>query len=426
MWLRVGVVGVLLLSLSACDGGTAGSDGGTTAETRTVTGLGMCSVALPGYYYVGAALPITGPLPVGEGMEQAILTALTNINANGGIDGHPVGLVTCDSACDGTAAQAALTELANTSLVSGVVGCGCSGATIPASEIAIAQGIVMVSPSATSPAITDIADDGWLNRTVPSDALQGKIMAAIANREGLTDVFVINRDDPYGNGLRGVFIENFTFLGGTADFITYDEEAPGFADTVIAAAEADAPGGVFMISFTTDGAAIAQTAVSRSYDPGIWMFPDGLRDTSFIEAVGNDAFLEGARGTIPASPTGANFATFTTRYRELYAEDPGPFGANAYDAAMLIAMAMALGDPENRTAVRDNLRNTSTGAVVNPEQWDAFLAARSAGTVNYEGASGPVDLDENGEPVSNVEEWTIRSGAIETAGCWQPDATPCP
>ncbi|MCB9593406.1 MAG: ABC transporter substrate-binding protein [Sandaracinaceae bacterium] len=422
---------VLLLG-TGCDGGGGGSDAGTardaggTPTTRMVTGLTSCSVALPGYYYLGAALPITGPLPVGEGMEKAILTALTNINDNGGIDGHSVGLVTCDSACDGTAARAALTELAGAELVSGVVGCGCSGATIPASEVAIAQGIVMISPSATSPAITDIVDDGWLNRTAPSDALQGKIMAAIANREGLTDVFVINRDDPYGNGLRDVFIENFEFLGGTTDFVTYSEDTAGFADTVIAAAEADGAPGVFMISFTTDGAAIAQTAISRGFDPGVWMFPDGLRDNSFVEAVGNDAFLEGAFGTIPASPTGANFATFSARFTELWGEGPGPFGANAYDAAMLIAISMALGDPENRTSVRDNLRNTSTGTVVNPEQWDVFLGAASAGMVNYEGAAGPVDLDENGEPVSNVEEWTITSGAIQTAGCWTPDATPCP
>ncbi len=426
MKVRASVLGVWVALLWACDGGGSGTDGGTPDETRMVTGLSMCSVALPGYYYLGASLPVTGPLPVGEGMEQAIVTALRNINANGGIDGRSVGLVSCNSACDGTRAVAALTELANASPISGVVGCACSGETIPASAVAIAEGIVMVSPSSTSPAITDLDDQGWVNRTAPSDALQGKIMAAIAEREGLTNVFVLNRDDPYGNGLRAVFIESLELLGGSADFLAYDGEAPGFADAAITAAAAGSPDGVFMISFTTDGAALAQTAISRAFDPGAWMFPDGLRDASFVEAVGDDAFLEGALGTIPASPTGANFATFTARYMELWAEEPGPFGANAYDAAMLIAIAMALGDPEDRTSVRDNLRNTSTGTVVNPEQWDVFLGAASAGMVNYEGAAGPVDLDEFGDPVSSVEEWTIRAGAIETVGCWTPDATPCP
>lgn len=426
MMVRASVLCVWVALASACDGGGSGTDGGTPSETRMVSGLSTCRVALPGYHYLGASLPVTGPLPVGEGMEQAILTALTNINANGGIDGRSVGLVTCDSACDGTRAVAALTELANASPISGVVGCGCSGETIPASAIAIEEGLVMVSPSSTSPAITDLADEGWINRTAPSDALQGKIMAAIADREGLTNVFVLNRDDPYGNGLRSVFIENFEFLGGSADFLAYDEEAPGFADSAMTAAAAATPDGVFMISFTTDGAALAQTAISRAFDPRAWMFPDGLRDTSFVEAVGDDAFLEGALGTIPASPTGANFATFTARYTALWGEAPGPFGANAYDAAMLITIAMALGEADDRVSVRDNLRNTSTGTVVNPEQWDVFLGAASAGMVNYEGAAGPVDLDANGDTVSNVEEWTIRAGAFETVGCWTPDATPCP
>lgn len=418
----------LIASLAAgCDDGDGGDSDGGAPTTREVTGLSACSVALPGYYYIGAAVPITGPLPVGESMEQAVLQALTNINANGGVDGRPVGLVTCDSACDATTATAALRELAGIDLVSGVIGPACSGATIPASAVAISEGITIVSPSATSPAITDLADDGWVNRTVPSDSLQGKIMAAIADREGLTNVFVANRDDPYGNGLRSAFIENFELLGGSATFEAYDPDAPALADAVIVAGEAAAPDGVFLIAFTTDGAAILQTAISRGFDPGPWMFPDGLRDPSFITSVGNDGFLEGQFGTIPASPTGADFMAFLTRYQELYAEAPGPFGANAYDAAMLLAIAMALSsDPEDRTQVRDNLGNTSTGAVVGPEQWDVFVGAMAAGMVNYEGAAGAVDLDENGEPVSDVEEWTITSGSFETVGCWTPDATPCP
>jgi len=122
-----------------------------------------------------------------------------------------------------------------------------------------------------------------------------------------------------------------------------------------------------------------------------------------------------------------NSMTFAARYRELYGEAPGPFGGNAYDAAMILAMAMAMApDPEDRVAVRDNVANVSAGDVVNVESWSDFLAVRAAGTVNYEGAAGSMDLDEFGEPSSDVEEWTITSGSFESVGCWTPDASPCP
>ncbi len=413
------------LLVAVCGCGDSGPD--PADETRPVEGLSSCSVSLDGYYYIAAALPFTGPLPVGESMEDAVLQALDEINEAGGIDGRPVGLVTCDSMCDAATARGALTELAGALEISGVVGAACSGATIPASEIAITEGIVMISPSATSPAITGIADDGWLNRTAPSDALQGRIVSAIAQREGLSNVFVINRDDPYGNGLREVFTADFTAGGGTTDFFTYDEETPGFADAAVSAAVAAAPDAVFMISFTTDGAAIAQTMVTDGFDPGRLLFPDGLRDVSFIETVADDAFLEGALGTIPASPTGTDFNTFLDRYRTNYGEDPGPFAANSYDAAYLLAIAMALSDdPEDRVQVRDNLQRTSSGTEVHPQEWAQVLASLDAGMVNYQGASGPVDLDANGDPQSNVEEWTITAGMLETVGCWTPDATACP
>jgi ABC-type branched-subunit amino acid transport system substrate-binding protein len=400
-------------------------------DAREVEGLTSCDVVEPGHYYIAALTTFTGPAILGESHERALLQALDDINANGGVDGRSVGLITCDSACDASTAQAAANEvLGATPPVSGILGPLCSGATVPVVEnVLTTNGIPTISPSASTPSLTDVEDDGWFFRTLPSDALQGVIINAIAQREGLQKVFVINRDDAYGNGLREVFLGEFDAAGGTSDFIAFDDESPDFAATAIQAAQAFEPEAVFIVGFPNDAAAIMQTAINESFDPAMgWLGPDGLRNDDFIANVGNDAYLEGMRGTIPASPTGPQFQTFADRYRELYGEDPGAFAVNIYDGAYLLAMAMELAeDPENRAQVQSELASSlDEGTDIGPESWaELQTAVEDASTVDYVGASGPVDFDENGDVVSNLEEWRITNGAFETVNCWTPEAELC-
>ncbi|MEM6533711.1 MAG: ABC transporter substrate-binding protein [Myxococcota bacterium] len=393
-----------------------------SGETRSVSGLSECRVEVEGFYYIGGLVPFTGPLSIGDTLVNGIRQSLADINANGGVNGRPLGLMTCDSGCDGTTASSNLSELlAASPTVSGVVGAACSGATLPmVQDVATPAGLTVISPASSSPALTTVDSAGVFFRTFPSDALQGQIVSAIAEREGLSSVFVINRDDAYGTGLRDVFISEFS---GTTGAFTYDDTSATFAADAINAAQAATPDGVFLIGFQTDGAAIFREAIDQSFSPTLWLGPDGLRNATFVETVANNGALEGMSGTIPAASTGATFDTFDTRYRELFGAAPESFTSNAYDATYVLAIAMELSaNPEDVAEVRSNVANVSSGTEIGPESWATLVSeiAGGATSVDYRGASGPVDFDSAGDVVAFTEEWEIQGGQFTPTACWTP------
>ena len=398
-----------------------------TGMLRKVDGLEICSLKIEGYYYVASPLPYEGAWAVGDQTEPGILIAIQEINAAGGVHGKPLGLVVCNTKGDGTVATQIMNELADTSTVSATTCCMRSAATIPAAEVASTRGLVMVAPGATSPAITDLADNGWVSRTAPSDAQQGVVDAALARREGWNKVFVPTLDDPWATGIQQVFIAEFTALGGEAVASVYSGTDANFAQTIIDEAMAYGPDAVFLARLEVDGAAIVRTAIDSGFTPSGWIFPDGLKTQGFVDAVANNQYLEGALGTVPAT-LGADWTVFRTTYQKFYpGVEPFSYAANAYDAIYLLAIAMELSDdPNDRTQVRDNLAKTKTGQEIHPGEWSKVLEHLADGSLNYEGASGAVDLDANGDVTANVEEWTIENGAIKSVGCLTIDATPCP
>ncbi len=419
----IALMSMLMLLVVAC----GGDDDDDDEDVREVTGLSDCTVAEEGYYYIAEMMPFTGSLGAfGPTLENAILQAAKDINDEGGIDGHSVGVISCDTGTDPTMATDAMAEIGAASPVGVVVGAAASSCTLGAADEAIAAGKVLVSPSSTSPAITDIADDDYVWRTCVSDAVQGVIASKIAQREGFGTVFVINRDDAYGNGLREAFTDDFTGAGGTVDYVTYDEQDVEYEQTVVDAAMAATPDAVFLISFVDDGAAILKNAANQAWDDPAWIIPDGPKDEELAEKVDDDAYLDGALGTSPAAPVGDDYDAFESDYVELWGESPNVFNSNGYDATFMAAIAMALsGDPDDGTAIRDALPNTSSGTVVRGGGWADVLDNLSAGEMNYEGASGDVNFDENGDVLSRIEEWTFQDGEIITVECWEPDGTTC-
>ena len=100
--------------------------------------------------------------------------------------------------------------------VAAIMGADCSGVTTAiANNVAVPNGVVMVSPSATSPALSTIEDNGYFFRTAPSDARQGEVLAEIVNEKGITDVAVTYTNNDYGKGFADAFAAAFEALGGT-------------------------------------------------------------------------------------------------------------------------------------------------------------------------------------------------------------------
>jgi branched-chain amino acid transport system substrate-binding protein len=415
--------GLLAVCLTA---GCGGDDEDRSSETREVTGLDRCTVKQKGYYYIAEYLPFSGSLSAyGTSGEKAILLAIDEINRAGGVHGRKLGLVACDEAGEATTGTAAAAEIAGLSPVSAAVGGISSAATIPASAEFVAAEKPLVVVAATSPAISDLADNGFIFRAALSDAFQGVVAAAIAKADGRSKVFVLHRNDAYGNGLAEVFMNSFVGSGREADDFAYSESVNGYETMAIEAAMAYNPDAVYVVSFNTDGAALLKKAASVGWTTPKWILCEVFKDPQIPTAVANNAYLTGQGGTAPLAPSGARFETFRSAFKSAYGEEPTLSAPQAYDATYLMAIAMALAaDPDQGAQIRDALSKTHGGQKVGPGQWEQILSMLGTGEIDYDGASGPVDFDAKGDVLSLVQQWRwSASGAVEHVGCWNPEGT---
>jgi branched-chain amino acid transport system substrate-binding protein len=398
-----------------------------------------CTTKIEGTsHYIGGLLPYTGPWAVGENFEKAIILAVEQINAKGGIDGQDLGLITCDTAGDQAQGTALMKTLGERTDMGGIIGPGRSVVAIGTSasdSAAMAEAVkankLMITPSATSPLITDLDDDDYIYRTTVSDAIQGKILAKIAEREGFKKVYVLQTaDDPYTQGIREVFMDTFeAATDQDAEYTAFTTETPNQLLTTVKTYGADA---ILLSMFADNGGAIIDEYASFNWGGNIpaLMGPDGLKSTDLVNKVTDKSVLDNLLGTAPAAPEGADYDLFKNAYKTKWSEDPFTFGAHAYDAAYLIAIAMTLADnPGDGEELKMEILNSQPGAAVpvfKPGQWDQILAELKAnGKVDYDGAAGSQDFDGNGDVLSNISEWTFSNGngTIAEVECWTADGT---
>ena len=416
----------IFLIVAGCGGSTGGHQ---ASGSRAVPGLHMCSVLTPGYYYIGVAFPYTGALAAfAKSLEQSAALAVDEINRSGGVHGHPVGLVRCDTRDEVVTSGDVIRELAHIPVVDGIVGPCASADTLSAAPEVIAAKKVMVSPSATSPKLTLLQDKGFVFRTAMSDDFQGAVMAIVAYEKGIRDVMIVFRNDDYGQGLSATFSKKFKELGGHSDSMAYNDVTFN-AGTVANAIQKRSPGAVLLISFVNDGASIIKAATNLGLHVR-WLLTDGIKDPSLVDKVGGPAPFKDSFGTAPFLPYGKEHDLFVHAYKTQWGEEPGSFGANTYDATYLVALAMELAkDPDDGTEVRNRMAsNTMSGPRVGPGGWSQVLKYVSDGktAINYDGASGPVDFDKHGDVMSDIELWGVDAqGHIVATGCRKPDGTVC-
>lgn len=432
LWDRISAVAVaaaLTVGVVGC-----GDDEPDFDEIRQPQGLTSCTVAAQGYYYIGAILSFSGTNTTGTPREQAINQAILDINKDKvGIHGRKVGLIRCDTASLEANAAAAVTELLGvTPAITGIIGGSRSAEVLAEAPVAAQGGVSLIAGSATSPALTTLNDDGWVSRVAPSDAAQGAVLAGIVKADGFDRAFVMNLSDAYGTGFKDSFAAAFSAGGGNSSSSAF---AAGFnpgnnAAAVIDAAnaynEAGAGAGI-IIGFPPEGAILMNTADANGYVPTRWYFGDALRQGAFVEGVADKSVFTTAKGTVPATPTSAAADSFVDRYTATYGEAPQTYGSNHYDAAMLIALAMQLSaNPEDRQQVKVGLTNTHSGTLFSGDNWAATKNARKAGAMDYDGASGAVDFDENGDIIANIDTWRVNaSNGIEKTGCFTSTFASC-
>lgn len=398
-------VGAFSLGLAAC-----GDDEGSDSGGGSVEG-GEVSLDLT----IGDLVPLTGDLSdFGEPGDKAAQLAVSEINSaidEVGAD-HTVTLETED---DQTTEEGGISgaQKLDQDGATCIAGSWASSVTIPvAKSVATRSEITMISPASTSDEITDLDDDGFLNRTAPPDSFQGPTLADFIEQElGGAEGKTVNigaRNDPYGTGLSDTFTAAWEAKGGEIgsetiyepEAATYDSEAED-----IVAGEPDA---IVIIDFPETYAKVGPALVATGdFDPGKTFVTDGLISGSLAEDAGVDA-VEGIRGTAPGSPDdGEAPQAFDTAYKAFDPTDVDrqTFDAQNFDAVVLCYLAAVAAGSADGADIASTVRDVSAAPgdkYTFEDLAGAIEALQNGDDIDYEGASGPIEMDDTGDATAGV------------------------
>ncbi len=366
---------------------------------------------------MGIILGFTGPIEsLTPDMAGSAEVAFKEASDSGNLlGGEKVVVVRADSTCiDAGAATAAAERLVTSEKVVAIMGADCSGVTTAiANNVAVPNGVPMISPSATSPALTTIEDNGYFFRTAPSDARQGQVLAKIVMDRGISEIAVTHTNNDYGKGLTDSFSSAYTGLGGKISATVPHED--GKADYSAEVASLDASGAEVLAVFgyvDQGGRYMIQTSLdSGAFDK--FILADGMYGDSLLENIDGD--LTGTFGTVPG--TASNGADI---FRKIAADAGlnagGPYTGESYDAAALLVLAMQRARSTNGESIADNLlavANAPGTKILPGELAKGLSILNSGGPIDYVGATN-VELDGVGETFGSYREFEIDNKAFKT------------
>jgi len=364
---------------------------------------------------IGVILGFTGPIEsLTPDMAAGAELAMSEVNASGLLlDGKTLVPIRADSTCiDSSAAQAAAEALVSNENVAAIMGADCSGVTgAVANNVAIPNGVVMISPSATSPALSTLDDNGLFFRTSPSDARQGEVLADILVARGVSSVALTYTNNDYGKGLADAFQSSFEATGGTVTISAAHEDGKGDYSAEVGALAA-AGGDMLAVMGYADqgGVGIIQAALDTgAFDS--FVMGDGMRSQSIVDAIGED--LEGSFGTQPGS-AGEGAMKIKMALEGIATVPDGPYTAESYDAAALIALAIQAGGSADRASIAAqvlNVANAPGEPIGVGELAKGLEILANGGEIDYQGASD-VELIGPGEAAGSYQEWEVEGGTI--------------
>ena len=366
---------------------------------------------------MGIILGFTGPIEsltpdMASGAEMAIAEASESGLFLGGEKITPV---RADSTCvDAAAATTAAERLITSDNVVSIMGADCSGVTTAiANNVGIPNGVVMISPSATSPALTTIEDNGLFFRTAPSDARQGEILANVILEKGPRSVAVTYTNNDYGKGFADAFSAAYEAKGGTVTISAAHEDGKGDYSAEVGALAAAGGEALVVLGYVDQGGrGIMQgsidTAAFETFYLGDGMIGDSLLD---LPGLGDVTVI----GTVPGAE-GDNVDKFNEMFAATSGEGTGPYRGESYDAAALMILAMQKAGDADRANIAANIMEIANapGEPIGPGELGKALELLAAGTdIDYVGATN-VEFTDVGEAAGTYRELMIEDGSWET------------
>ena len=367
---------VALLAMSMC---FAGGDKESSADGAVVK--------------IGFIGPLTGDYAnYGTLCRQAVEMAIDEINANGGVNGASIKLFAEDSEGDSQKALAAMEKLSSSDKVCAIIGPVLTGETFSVAERAQAEGIVIITPSASHKDITNVGD--YIFRTTPSDGLQGEVAGKYWSRVlGYTKLAVLYAKNDYSQGLYESMSEAFTQDGGqivaAETFMVGDKD---FKTQLTKLKNTDAQA-IYLPDYTAEMAQILEQAAQLGIDKP-FLSGDGFLSEEIYSLAGQ--YTDGVVYTASARVEESNKnKEFKDAYTARWGIGPDSFATNAYDATyILVSVIEKVGT--DRKAIKTGMEQVK----------------------DFEGVNGIINFAPNGDLVAYQGIYEVHGTTPEYLGAF--------
>ena len=366
---------------------------------------------------IGVILGFTGPIEsLTPDMAASAELAFKEASDSGILlGGKKIAPVRADSTCtDSAAATAAAERLISSDGVAAIFGADCSGVTgAVANNVAVPNGVIMISPSATSPGLSSIKDNGYFFRTAPSDARQGQVLADVLKSRGIKEVAVTFTNNDYGKGLADSFSTAFKNVGGKVSISAAHEDGKADYSAEVGALSATGSKHLAVFGYLDQG---GKGIIQASLDSGAFesfVLADGMIGESLTKAIGKD--LNGAIGTLPGGAS-AGATSYQTMAAKAGIKKDGPYVGESYDAGALIALAMQAAGSADRSAIQSKIMmvaNAPGEKIMPGELAKGLKILKNGGDVDYVGATA-VEFNDVGEVLGTFKEVEVKGEKFET------------
>lgn len=327
---------------------------------------------------IGFLAPLTGEASsYGIAAKKGFDLALQDLNNE--IMGMRVKAIYEDGKCEGKEAVNGAQKLISIDGVIAIIGELCSSATLAVAPIANRNKVILISPASTSPEITKSGD--FVFRTVPSDSMQGKFGAELVKDLGFNRLAILYSNEDYGIGFKNVLEKEFEKINGKVVASEAFERKASDFKSQLTKIKAKNPDSIYIISNDPRASSIILKQIKELGIESQLFGSEGLKSKDILESAG-----EAAEGLILSSVSFGNFEFFE-KFREKYGEDPGPFSAQSYDALISLSKAIEKANSLNTEKIKNALYN-----------------------VEFEGFSGKIKFDENGDISGNYEVFKVING----------------
>jgi len=393
------------------------------AGAAGITGLAGCSTtdqaggesgSPGGAYEIGMVDASTGSLSAfGERNQRGKDLALSAVN-DVGIGDRELNIIVEDSGSENQGGISAAQKLVNQDGVPFLIGAVGSGVSLAIYESVIQDtDVVQLSQNSTGLGLTDFPG---LLRMSPTGRTQAVALADIIADDDYDEVAMTYVNNNYGQSLADAFEEAWD--GSLAYNNSHDQDQQSYSGVISEMNGSGADAWLF-ITYQAEFATMVNEIYSNGYEAMLY----GADSVSGDNVISNtpEGSMEGMKIVVPSAPVEEdNYQEFAATFEDEYGESPTSWSAYAYDCVINAALAIQAAEEFTGSALADVVRDVSgpEGEEVTTFEEASQILADGGGPsdVNYQGVSGPIDFDENGDPVGFLQILEVQDHDYEGVG----------